>query len=172
VVVIPDRREKVTQCETAKTHKFKLSAPSTILRLQLFEDEKPFKSQNFELKIGGKSFSGTTDDQGVLEVTIPSDASGGTLKIGPDNQIFDLEFGYLQPVTEKQGLEARLRNLGFVDPKLEDALTAFQRRFGLTQSGESDQATMDKLVEIHDKVCPFPEAPAQQAQDQNNSTPS
>ena len=64
VVVIPDRREKVVSCETAKTHRFKLSADSTICRLQMFEDEKALANQEFELKIEGKSYTGTTDDQG------------------------------------------------------------------------------------------------------------
>src|SRR5579862_9858018 len=98
VVVIPDRREKVVSCATAKTHRFTLSASSAIFRLQLFEDEKALANQNFELEIGGKSQTGTTDSQGVLEVTIPCKAREGTLTIGPDKKIFDLHFGHLQPV--------------------------------------------------------------------------
>ena len=154
VVTIPDRREKVVSCETAKTHKFKLSAPSAIFRLQLFEDEKALASQAFELKIDQKTYNGTTDDQGLLEVTIPSTAREGTLTIG--EKIFDLHFGHLQPVSEKRGVEARLRNLGFAGD-YDDALRAFQKRFGLEVTGEADQATIDKLTELHDTVCEFPE---------------
>ena len=157
VVVIPDRREKVVSCETAKTHRFKLSADSTICRLQMFEDEKALANQEFELKIGGKSYTGTTDDQGLLEVTIPANAIDGLLTIGPDKKTFELRFGHLQPVTETKGVEARLRNLGFLDPNIEHALRAFQKRFGLEETGEADQATSDKLTELHDNVCGFPE---------------
>jgi hypothetical protein len=160
VVAIPDRREKLVSCETAKTHKFKLSAPSAVFRLQMFEDEKAMASLDFELKIEGKKYTGTTDAQGLLEVTVPSNASEGTLTIGPNKQKFDLQFGHLQPVSEPHGLEARLRNLGFVDEKIEDALRAFQKRFSLTETGAADQATMDKLTEIHDSVCAFPAAAA------------
>src|SRR5213596_1010844 len=71
VVAIPDRKEKVVSCQTTQTHKFKLSASSAIFRVQLFEDEKPVASQDFELKIGTRTFTGTTDDRGLLEVTIP-----------------------------------------------------------------------------------------------------
>lgn len=157
VVVIPDRREKVVSCETAKTHRFKLSADSTICRLQMFEDEKALANQEFELKIEGKSYTGTTDDQGLLEVTIPANAIDGLLTIGLDKKTFELRFGHLQPVTEAKGVEARLRNLGFLDPNIEHALRAFQKRFGLEETGGADQATSDKLTELHDNVCGFPE---------------
>jgi len=157
VVVIPDRREKLVSCETAKTHRFKLSAGSTIFRLQMFEDEEALANQEFELKIEGKSYTGTTDDQGLLEVTIPANAVDGLLIIGPDRKVFELRFGHLQPITEPKGVEARLRNLGFLDPDIEHALRAFQKRFGLEETGEADQATTDKLTELHDNVCEFPE---------------
>jgi hypothetical protein len=160
VVAIPDRREKLVSCATAQTHKFKLSAPSAIFRLQLFEDEKALASLDFELKIASKKYTGTTDAQGTLEVTIPCSAREGTLTIGPDKKKFELQFGHLQPVSESPGMVARLRNLGFVDEKIADALRAFQKRFSLTESGEADQATMDKLTEIHDSVCAFPAAAA------------
>ncbi|HEY2380034.1 MAG TPA: peptidoglycan-binding protein [Terriglobia bacterium] len=162
VIAIPDRREKLVSCETAQTHRFKLSAPSALFRLQMFEDEKALANLDFELKIGEQKFTGTTDGSGVLEVTIPSTASEGVLTIGPDKDVYELRFGQLQPITEKQGVEARLRNLGFVEDSTEKALRAFQKRFGLTETGEADQATMDKLVDVHDKVCDFPEHTSQE----------
>jgi N-acetylmuramoyl-L-alanine amidase len=156
IVVIPDRREKVVSCETAKTHTFKLSAASAILRLQLFEDEKAIANQDFELKIGSTTYNGKTDDQGLMEVTIPCTASVGMLTVGPDKTQFELRFGHLQPVAEPDGLVSRLHNLGFHGDR-EEALSAFQKRFGLEVTGEADQATQDKLAEIHDTVCAFPE---------------
>lgn len=160
VVTIPDRREKDVACATAQTHKFKLSAPSALFRLQMFEEEKALANQDYELKIGDKSYTGKTDGSGVLEVTIPADAGMGMLTIGPDKDVYELRFGELQPVTEKDGVEARLRNLGFADASIEKSLRDFQKRFGLTVTGEADQATMDKLVSIHDSVCDFPEKAA------------
>lgn len=157
VVAIPDRKEKVVSCETAKTHRFRLSATPALFRLQLFEDEKPLASQDFELKAHGAVYTGTTDAQGVLEVSIPPDVRDGTLIIGPEKKTFGLRFGNLQPVSEKKGMEARLKNLGFIEDKLEDALRSFQKRFGLEETGTADQATMDKVTEIHDNVCEFPE---------------
>ena len=156
IVVIPDRREKVVSCETAKTHTFKLSAASATFRLQLFEDEKASANQDFELKIGSTTYTGKTDDQGLMEVAIPCTASEGTLTVGPDKTQFELRFGHLQPVSEPHGLVSRLHNLGFHGEK-EEALSAFQKRFGLEVTGEADQATQDKLAEIHDTVCLFPE---------------
>jgi N-acetylmuramoyl-L-alanine amidase len=157
VVAIPDRREKVVSCETTKTHRFQLSAAPAMFRLQLFEDEKPMASQDFELWVEGVAHAGQTDDQGVLEVPIPADASVGTLIVGPEKKKFELRFGHLQPVSEPKGIEDRLRNLGFVEDKTEEALRSFQKRFGLEINGQADQATKDKLTEIHDEICGFPE---------------
>ena len=159
IVAIPDRREKVVSCETAKTHTFKLSAASALFRLQLFEDEKPLASLDFELKIRGVSYTGKTDDQGVLEVTIPCDAGEGFLTVGPEKKTFDLQFGHLQPVSEEKGVLARLHNLGFAGEP-EEALRSFQRRFGLEATGQADDATKAKLTEIHDAVCAFPDPPS------------
>jgi murein DD-endopeptidase MepM/ murein hydrolase activator NlpD len=156
VVVIPDRQEKVVSCATAQTHKFKLSAASALLRLQLFEDEKPLASQDCELKIGKTSYTGQTNDQGVLELTIPCTAKEGSLTVGTDKE-FELRFGHLQPVTERHGVVSRLHNLGF-EGDFEEAVRAFQKRFGLEITGEADQATKDKLSEIHDTVCAFSES--------------
>ena len=67
IVVIPDRTEKTVSCETAQTHKFKLSGAPTMFRLQLFEDEKALASLDWQMDIAGKKYSGTTDASGVLE---------------------------------------------------------------------------------------------------------
>jgi N-acetylmuramoyl-L-alanine amidase len=159
VVAVPDRKEKIVDCETEKIHKFKLKAGTTLLRVQLFEDEKVFANEKYELKIGGETYQGTTDGDGVLETTIPAQAVFGSLTLGSEGTVFRLRLGYLQPVTEEEGVEARLRNLGFTEKKMKDALLAFQKRFSLEMTGEADQATQDKLVEIHDKVCAYPELP-------------
>jgi hypothetical protein len=161
VVAIPDRREKLVDCATAQTHKFKLSAPTAVFRLQLFEDEKALASQPFELKVEGETYSGTTDAQGFFEVIIPSNARMGTLIVGTEEKKeYRLQFGELQPVSEEDGMEARLRNLGYDERKLADSIRAFQKRFGLSETGEADQATKDKLTEIHDTVCEYPAQPA------------
>jgi hypothetical protein len=151
VVAVPDLREKVVSCETTKLHRFRLAATPAMFRVQLFEDEKPLANQDFELKIGQLVHTGQTDDQGVLEVALPATAREGTLIVGPEKKTFDLRFGHLQPVSEKEGIEARLRNLGF------ESLGLFQRRFGLEETGEADQATRDKLAAVHDEICGFPE---------------
>ena len=106
VVSIPDRREKVVSCETAKTHRFKLTAPSAILRLQLLKMKRHWRIQDFELKIGDKSYPGKTDGEGLLEVTIPCDATEGVLTIGPSHKGKSsiCGSGYLQPIGETPGV--------------------------------------------------------------------
>ena len=60
-------------------------------------------------------------------------------------------------ITELSGLKQRLFNLIFdpgdfgdkMTPELASALSAFQKKHGLEETGEPDQATRDKLLELH-----------------------
>ncbi len=180
VLSLPDRVEKVVSCETAKVHRFKLSAEEVLLRLQLFEDEKPLADMDFELKVKGIVLTGKTDADGVLEASIDPQAREGLLTVGPEKKPFDLRFGRLQPITEIKGIQARLNNLGFdsgneedrLNPNTKEALRAFQKRFGLEVTGEPDQATVDKLAEIHDAVGAFPEPASSTAKSSTNAQSS
>jgi hypothetical protein len=103
--------------------------------------------------------TGTTDGDGVLRVFIPPDASSGKLTIGPDEQVYELDFGKLQPIDTIEGVQARLNNLGYpcgpangeMNDETRTALERFQRRFLLEPTGEIDDATREKLVEVHDE---------------------
>jgi hypothetical protein len=101
----------------------------------------------------------------VLKVHISPLARGGKLTIGPDKKEYEFAFGQLPPEETLAGVKARLQNLGFyfgeVDDELDDAtrdaLLAFQRRFDLEETGEADQATRDRIEQLHDDVEDFPE---------------
>nr|WP_255216649.1 peptidoglycan-binding domain-containing protein [Pseudenhygromyxa sp. WMMC2535] len=69
-------------------------------------------------------------------------------------------FGHLDPATELSGVQQRLVNLGYTchDPagelgeSTQEALRAFQRTHDLEVSGELDDDTRARLIELHDGV--------------------
>ena len=72
--------------------------------------------------------------------------------------VFKLELGHLDPVAEATGVQARLNNLGFfcgkvdgiIGPMTQEAFKAFQEKNGLSETGTADQATRNKLAQLHD----------------------
>jgi len=157
VVAIPDKRVKEESCATEQKHRFRKKGTPAVLRLQLLdEDDSPRANLNYNLQVDGQYFEGTTDSDGKIEQSIPPGAKKGILLIENDDPI-PLSFGDLDPVDTITGVQQRLLNLGFdcegvsgrLDSKTEEALKEFQQKYELNDSGELDQATKDKLLEIH-----------------------
>jgi peptidoglycan hydrolase-like protein with peptidoglycan-binding domain len=127
-------------------------------------DDKPFANFRYELKVDRQTFEGHTDQDGKLEQEIPAEAKDGAVilyKSGGDNDIaaiIPLNFGHLNPVEDITGLQSRLNNLGFecgkadgiLGPKTKAALSEFQRKHELPETGEPDPSTREKLRRIHD----------------------
>lgn len=169
VVVIPDKREKQVSKPDKQKHRFRRKGVPAVFRMQIFDVEEPRRNQAYSLTVDGKKTTGQTDGDGMLEALVSPKARSGRLIIGPDNVVYDLDFGHLDPVTEVSGVQKRLNNLGFdcgdpggtLNPRTEAALRAFQTRYDLKVTGQIDQATRDKLVELHDDVHDIPPAESQ-----------
>jgi N-acetylmuramoyl-L-alanine amidase len=124
------------------------------------EAEEPWADAPYILNVDGAVTDGQTDGDGKIEVPIPPAAREGQLTMEPGTErerVYVLRLGYLDPVTSVSGVADRLNNLGFHDgsrptemnPGLQEALRAFQKANDLEESGEIDQATRDKLRELH-----------------------
>jgi N-acetylmuramoyl-L-alanine amidase len=166
VVVIPDIDLKQVDKSTEQKHNFVLDVETVKLQLIVKDDEgKPYANCRYELKIDDKKFDGTTDGSGKIIQEIAPDASSGEVALYSKEgeaesviTVFKLELGHLDPVAEMTGIQARLNNLGFfcgkvdgiIGPMTEDALKAFQEKNGLSVTGSADQATKDKLAQLHD----------------------
>lgn len=121
--------------------------------------DRPRANVPFVLDIDGRLTRGKTDGEGRLEVVLPPDAREGFLIVEPGTPretVVRLALGTMDPITEIAGLRKRLNNLGFccceaddMTPDLESALRAFQEKYGLQVTGQPDQATRDKLQQIH-----------------------
>jgi hypothetical protein len=156
-VFIPDREIKTEVGATDKRHTFVRKGVPAKFRIQLCNGMEPRPKVPFSLVVDGTTtIEGETDDEGVLDVFISPKARHGVLTVNGGDQVIHVNFGNLAPVEEDEGVDQRLFNLGLSrsrspsDKGRRAALRMFQRRFGLEPTGEADDATRAKLVEIHD----------------------
>lgn len=125
---------------------------------------------------------GSTDGDGVIHVELPERASrarlvvetpadppdpssGGPVLAPATRYERELDIGHLDPATQLSGVHARLQNLGYFFAKIADPYTHLSRlavyKFKLDWveqgedeelDGELDDATLARLVEVHDNV--------------------
>jgi hypothetical protein len=158
-VVIPEKRLRQEAGSTEAKHRFIRKAVPEKLRIKLLDsDQNPRADLDYIIIIDGVSRRGATDTEGQLVESIPPGAQDGILLLGKDHaQHLKLNLGQLDPVSEVSGVQARLANLGFyggkVDGNLDDAtkhaLSGFQKKQGLQETGKADDATRQKLMELH-----------------------
>jgi hypothetical protein len=168
VIYIRDKEEKEESCPCEQKHRFRRKGVPAKLKTQILIGELPCENEEYVLDIDGMRSRGKTDADGNIEITIPPNAKKGLIII--QNEEFELTLGTIDPIEEKQGVIQRLENLGFYevdedddtgdedetgeedgedeDPYIE-AIKRFQESVGLEPTGEADQQTLDRLVEIH-----------------------
>jgi len=163
-VYIPDKLEKEASVSTGALHRFQVSIERHMLRLVLKNNSgRPYAGKKYKLQVGDQTSEGVTDDTGLVEQEIAGGEQVGTLLMWPGSDAdapltWKLKLGELDPVDEITGVQARLNNLGFpcgaVDgshgPQTEAALKEFQGSCGLEQTGEVDDATRNKLRDMHE----------------------
>lgn len=143
---------------TDQKHKFKLKGEKVKYKLRLMRLGEPRKNEKYTLLLdSGQSIEGTTDGDGNLEQEIPAETKSARLLLEGGKEEKFLRIGHLNPITEISGIQQRLNNLGYqagpedgaMNDQLRKALSAFQGRYGLKQTGEPDEATRAKLEAIH-----------------------
>ena len=158
VLFIPDKRSRMETAATGERHRYRRKGVPALYRLQLIEHDEPRANEPYRFVVDGAIREGQTDGDGVLEEAVPPDARKAELYVGEDETPYEIEFGALHPPTEISGVQMRLANLGFyfgetsgdLDDATQAALRQFQTRFDLDVTGEPDDATIDKIVEVHD----------------------
>ena len=166
VVYIPETDLKEYDGATDQKHTFILMHEKVMFRVAVKdENDKPFANTRYELHIEKEVFEGKTDGEGKIEQEIKANENNGKIilyvKDEDGNEIIGvlpLEFGHLDPVHEISGVQKRLNNLGFecgntdgiLGEKMKAALTAFQQKYGLPESGNPCSQTCEKLRQIHD----------------------
>ena len=124
------------------------------------EQQVPRAGAPYILIIDGNLTQGNTDNDGMVEVSIPPNARKGRLTVEPGTlreSIFNLNLGWLDPADSVTGIKQRLANFGFdcgdqssdITPGFQDALRAFQDSRGLEITGENDDTSRNKLKQEH-----------------------
>lgn len=176
-VTVPEKTRKDEDCAPEQRHRFRRKGEPSKIRFQLLRSpadfllddtqaqrdmtDQPWGDVPYKVIIDGEEFEGVSDSAGFVECAIPGDAKEGKIIIKPgepDERTIDLMLGALSPITELAGVVERLENLGFqcgddepeeVTPQLRSALGLFQEQNDLEVTGQPDEATRDKLVQVH-----------------------
>ena len=162
-VVIPTKAMLQEACAIDSAHKFKVTRPKAWVRLAVKDsDGVALKGKKYQLTVESKQFDGTVPDDGIIEQPAAVDAKSGRLTVWlsdkpNDVEIWNLQFGWMDPLDSISGVQARLTNLGFdCDPTgvLDDAtaiaIKAFQARIGIDQTGAIDDTLKQKLTSYYD----------------------
>jgi hypothetical protein len=124
------------------------------------EEERPRKNTPYILDIDGKLTQGETDDEGMVECEIPPHAKKGRIILNPGAENkgeLELQLGATNPLGETSGVKQRLINLGYdvgedsdkETDELSKAIGNFQKTHGLPVTGEVDETTKSKILEVH-----------------------
>jgi len=168
VLTIPDIASKTIACETGLRHVFTLKQAITKLRIFLASDSgELYGGKRYRLTVDGEDHEGETDPEGLVEQTIPAGAKEAELVVflsdSEEQEIegysLHLELGALDPPDYVSGAQARLINLGYecesvggtLDAATQAAIEAFQEHNGLSVSGVLDDATVEKLRQLHEE---------------------
>lgn len=163
-VFIPDKDPGDEAAEADKKHKFVLKTPKIRLILRIHRNGKPFAKHKYALKVGKKTFSGTTPADGLIQHDIPIGEPTADLTFpGKPSYTRKLKLGFLHPITVTSGVQMRLNNLGFgcgpangsPSSAYTSALQAFQKQHSLAnQAGSLDNDTLNALRSDYEQGIP------------------
>ena len=159
-LTVPATCVKYEPGETETRHRFRLNGDPAVLRIRLLDDDEPIPNAAYVLTVDREyEYSGDTDSTGLLCETIPVGARRGVLEVHTNagQRVYELDLGYLDPVTEVTGVQQRLHNLGFspgpIDgiygPLTTAAMQRFQEARGMAETGKPDSFTIERLREDH-----------------------
>jgi N-acetylmuramoyl-L-alanine amidase len=117
--------------------------------------------ENYDLRVGPATYTGSVGASGIIEHEIPHDVSRGRLTVRDHR--WDLEIAHLNPPEADapdsgvSGVQGRLLNMGYdvraadgdAGPLTRAALRQFQVDNGLDPTGDLDDATRAKVIELH-----------------------
>jgi hypothetical protein len=116
-VAIPDKAPKHVVMATEQRHRFILRPSPLELRLRVRDlASRPVHHVQCTLEVDGKADERTTDGQGGVQRAIPPTAKQARLVIGQETYTVDI--GYLDPINTASGWQARLINLGYLEPPM------------------------------------------------------
>jgi hypothetical protein len=148
---IPEKIEKQIPSATQKKHSFVKKGVPAQLKIRLLSDGQPRANLPYTLHVDGCLIKkDKTDGDGYISASIPPNAQTGMIIVEENSlqDIYNFDFGNLDPADSENGIRGRLRNLGYpVDEDFAAAVKAFQAKAGLDATGEVDANTRQQLKE-------------------------
>jgi len=158
-LTIPEIESREENCATDRRHTFCCTNQSAFLRVRFMRKDDPRSGEPYVLRSGSRTIRGSLDSDGWLEARIPVDAEQATVFLGegPRQEKYEFRVGHLDPISESRGIQQRLNNLGFacgeesdeIGDAASEAIGMFQRKHGMTATGELDDATRNRLREVY-----------------------
>jgi hypothetical protein len=166
---IPDRKDKVVTVTANMQHRFVVRTDKLELRLRIRDiASKPMAGAACEVStISGKRQLTTNADGQII---VPIERSERRVTLTMVDQVYEIGIGELDPIDTEYGWQTRLVNLGYLesvlsgssDPdargdegavvrqlELRAAIEEFQCDAALQVTGEMDQTTQTRLVQVH-----------------------
>lgn len=156
-VFVPARRRGEVKAATGRRHVFRRRGVPAKLRVQLCEHGEPRAGLAYTVACEGVTVDGETDAQGWVDCWLPPDTRRGELRLALSGEVYAFDIGVVGPSTSVAGVQARLRNLGYLggplsgefDDATRTALQGFQGDNELDATGELDEATVEALRAAH-----------------------
>jgi hypothetical protein len=157
-VFVPDKTPKTETRATALTHTFKIEIPKLEVWIQILDfDGAPANALPSNIKVESDEASLNCGPTGLLRKPILRNDENGHLTVESLRIDVPFKIGHLDPVDEPTGCQARLNNLGYnagpvgnPEPlQFRSAVEEFQCDNDLPVTGECDDATKAKLLELH-----------------------
>lgn len=153
VVYVRDKEEKKESFASEQRHRFRRKGVPEKLVVQFTIYDEPRSNEAYTLEINGMLNDGTTDEDGKIDIFIPPDANTCMISFTETGEEYEMKLGHLDPITEIEGLQGRLINLGFytgaIDGSLNKetvrALINFQNESNLNPTGKPDEPTLKAL---------------------------
>jgi N-acetylmuramoyl-L-alanine amidase len=174
-IFIPDVIPKTTTHETDQPHTFlvKKTLDEFFLTVQ-DSDGNPIRNESYTLDLGGRTYHGTTDNDGGMHIADLDAAPGGGCLVFPNHGlILQLQLGQMNPghsVSQSEtplydngvsGIQMRLTNLGYdpgeadgiLGPRTRAAVSKFQvfelGRDPESAIGDLDEDTRNAILAAH-----------------------
>jgi hypothetical protein len=157
---IPDKTRREASIPIDRRSRFVLRGVPAKLHLEVRDDGQAVVDAPYIVTVDGQLHVGATDDAGAIDLSISPAAQRASVEvILPDGDViaYELGLGQLRPITELDGIRARLDNLGFdclgergpLGQNTQAAIERFQAAHDLELTGEPDAATQAKLEAEH-----------------------
>jgi ribosomal protein S28E/S33 len=156
VLHIPDAPREGIALEHGTVNRYQARVPRVPLHLEFETDGKPNANEACVVEGLGEPLETKTGGDGRLSLAVPVTVRELSVRFVKRNVVYPVRVGDMDPIDEPSGVAKRLVHLGYLvdepdeDPDaVADALRRFQRREGLPQTAQVDDATKAALLRAH-----------------------